>query len=167
MPPVGVSFRAKRDPREIRVIATKSMDSAALSAGSMLGSFSQFRVAITRPSLRTIGSESGRDQDMRQRIRFAAFSRERTGDAPRSLRKASTTVAALPYLIGTMRAAGMGKTNALVRDALLNPERARVYLSKMPASADSGRFLGLASSIRRQLIGAPINLQNAPKEQRR
>jgi hypothetical protein len=59
---------------------------------------------------------------------------------------------ALPYLIGT-----------LVRDALLNPERARVYLSKMPASADSGRFLGLASSIRRQLIGAPINLQSMPK----
>jgi hypothetical protein len=73
---------------------------------------------------------------------------------------------ALPYLIGTMRAAGMGKANALVRDALLNPERARVYLSMMPASADSGRFLGLASSIRRHLIGTPINLRNAPKAQR-
>src|SRR3984957_11848773 len=36
--PVGVSFCAKRDPREIRVIGTKSMDSAALSGGSMLGS---------------------------------------------------------------------------------------------------------------------------------
>jgi hypothetical protein len=70
---------------------------------------------------------------------------------------------ALPYLMGTMRAAGMGKANALVRDALLNPERARVYLSKMPASADSGKFLGLASSIRRQLIGTPINLQSMPK----
>jgi hypothetical protein len=31
--PGGVSFRAKRDPRQIRVIATKSMDSATLSEG--------------------------------------------------------------------------------------------------------------------------------------
>jgi hypothetical protein len=40
--PGGVSFCAKRDPREIRVIGTKSMDSAALSGGSMLRTFSHF-----------------------------------------------------------------------------------------------------------------------------
>jgi hypothetical protein len=68
---------------------------------------------------------------------------------------------AASYLMGTLRHAGLNKVDALVRDALLNPERARAYLSKAPASADSGRFLGLASSIRRQLIGTPINLRNA------
>jgi hypothetical protein len=68
---------------------------------------------------------------------------------------------ALSYLIGTMRHAGLNRVDALVRDALLNPERARVYLSKAPTSAESGRFLGLASSIRRQLIGTPINMRGA------
>jgi hypothetical protein len=39
MPPVGFRFRTKRDPREIRVIATKSMDSAALSGGQCCARF--------------------------------------------------------------------------------------------------------------------------------
>jgi hypothetical protein len=40
--PDCVSFRAKRDPSEIRAITAKSMDSAPLSAGSMLRAFSHF-----------------------------------------------------------------------------------------------------------------------------
>lgn len=68
---------------------------------------------------------------------------------------------AASYLLGTLRHAGMNKVNGLVRDALLNPERARVYLSKVPVNPDSGKFLGLASAIRRQLIGLPINLENS------
>jgi hypothetical protein len=60
------------------------------------------------------------------------------------------------YFLNTLRQAGLNKTNALIRDALLNPERARLYLSKLPANADSGKYLGLARMIRRELIGAPV-----------
>jgi hypothetical protein len=48
--PGGVSFRAKRDPREIRVIATKSKDSAALSGGQCSARFhSQLKKWVSDP----------------------------------------------------------------------------------------------------------------------
>lgn len=60
------------------------------------------------------------------------------------------------YALGTMRAAGINKVDAMFRDALLNPERARYYLAKIPPGAkpETGPLFALSRAIRRELAGA-------------
>lgn len=61
------------------------------------------------------------------------------------------------YLLGTLRSAGLEKKNALVRDALLHPERARQYMSRVPDRPnDQGLYFSLARQIRRQMIVGPV-----------
>jgi hypothetical protein len=71
---------------------------------------------------------------------------------------AGAGVGLVSYFLNTLRSAGLEKTNALVRDALLNPERARLLLSKLPEKASSGKWLHLARLIRREILGAPTML---------
>jgi hypothetical protein len=65
------------------------------------------------------------------------------------------SAAAVSYLLGTMRAAGIRTKNDLVRDALLNPERARLYISSLPRNNADSRAFAAARAIRRQLILGP------------
>lgn len=59
------------------------------------------------------------------------------------------------YAINTLRSAGRERADELVRDALLNPERAKLLLSKLPENPDSGKWLALGRSLRRELIAGP------------
>jgi hypothetical protein len=65
------------------------------------------------------------------------------------------SAAAASYLLGTMRAAGIRTKNDLVRDALLNPERGRLYISSLPKANADSRAFAAARAIRRQLILGP------------
>jgi hypothetical protein len=62
------------------------------------------------------------------------------------------------YFLNALRFAGLNKANALFSDALLNPERAQFYLSKLPSKATSGRWLHVSWMIRREVLGAPTML---------
>ena len=79
-----------------------------------------------------------------------------TGSLTTALAAAGIAVPA--YLIKTMRAAGIEKAEDMFRDALLNPERARYYLAKIPADAkaDTSPLFSLSRSIRRGLVMAPV-----------
>jgi hypothetical protein len=66
------------------------------------------------------------------------------------------------YLVGSLRAAGIRTAEDMFRDALLNPDRARYYISKVPAAKDmaTGPAFALGRSIRRQLMLAPVLIHN-------
>jgi hypothetical protein len=70
------------------------------------------------------------------------------------------------YLVGSLRAAGIRTAEDMFRDALLNPDRARYYISKIPPAKDmsTGPAFALGRSIRRQLMLAPVLL---PKDNHR
>jgi hypothetical protein len=78
-----------------------------------------------------------------------------TGSLTTALGAAGIAVPA--YLVKTLRAAGINKVEDAFRDALLNPERARFYLQKIPAKTgdDTGPFYGLSRAIRRGIILQP------------
>lgn len=63
------------------------------------------------------------------------------------------------YLLGSLRAAGIRRADDMFRDALLHPDRARYYLSKVPVSGASNgaSFDALGRLVRRGAIQA-----NAP-----
>lgn len=54
-------------------------------------------------------------------------------------------------LVSAMRAAGIETVDDIVADALLNPERARVLLSKIPSKPDEGAFAALARYYRKSV----------------
>lgn len=56
-------------------------------------------------------------------------------------------------VVNGMRQAGLESVDDIVADALLNPERARILLSKMPVRPDTGALETLAKSYRK---GAPV-----------
>lgn len=56
------------------------------------------------------------------------------------------------YIVHTLRSAGINSVQDMMRDALLNPERARFYISKVEPHPNRGPLPALAKSLRRQLI---------------
>ncbi len=62
------------------------------------------------------------------------------------------------YLLGSLRAAGIRTAENMFRDALLHPERARYYISKIPAANDmaTGPAYALGRLMRRELMLAPV-----------
>jgi hypothetical protein len=62
------------------------------------------------------------------------------------------------YLVGSLRAAGIRTAEDMFRDALLNPERARYYISKIPPAKDmnTGPAFALSRSLRRTMMMAPV-----------
>lgn len=58
-------------------------------------------------------------------------------------------------VVGRMHEAGMEKVGDLVRQAMLDPELARVLLSKAPAKPDTGTAMTLAHRLRRLSVYAP------------
>jgi hypothetical protein len=57
--------------------------------------------------------------------------------------------AAALYGLSTLRAAGLSKVDAMFRDALLNPDRARYYLAKSPRKTEAGSLYALSQAVRR------------------
>jgi hypothetical protein len=53
---------------------------------------------------------------------------------------------------------------SLFTDALLNPERARFYLERIPANGGSGPLRALTSSSRRELIAIPAQQRQADRQ---
>lgn len=58
--------------------------------------------------------------------------------------------------VKTLREAGIDKVQDAVKDALLNPERARYYLGKSTPKEAEGKLHALARSVRRSLIMQPV-----------
>ena len=58
-------------------------------------------------------------------------------------------------VIGRMHEAGMEQVSDLIRQAMLDPELARVLLSKAPAKPDAGSAMTLAHRLRRLSVYAP------------
>jgi hypothetical protein len=56
------------------------------------------------------------------------------------------------YVVHTLRAAGINSVQDMFRDALLNPERARFYISKVEPHPNKGPLPALAKALRRGLI---------------
>src|SRR6185312_11896225 len=64
------------------------------------------------------------------------------------------------YALGSMRAAGVEKLDAMFRDALLNPERAQYYAMQARPKELINPATRVAKSLRRQLITTPILQQS-------
>lgn len=60
------------------------------------------------------------------------------------------------YALNKFRAGGLSKEQGMVRDALLNPDRARMYMSKVPVHDPAVPYRMLSNSLRRSLITTPI-----------
>ena len=60
------------------------------------------------------------------------------------------------YALNKMRSSGLSKEQAMFRDALLNPDRARAYVQKVQPHNAAAPYRVLASSLRRELIATPI-----------
>jgi hypothetical protein len=58
-------------------------------------------------------------------------------------------------VLGRMREAGMTKVDDLIRQAMLDPELARMLLGKAPAKPDTGSAMTIAHRLRRLSIYAP------------
>lgn len=58
-------------------------------------------------------------------------------------------------VIGRMHEAGMEKVSDLIRQAMLDPELARILLAKAPAKPDAGSAMNLAHRLRRLSMYAP------------
>lgn len=72
------------------------------------------------------------------------------------------------YLLGTLRAANIRKADDMFRDALLNPERARYYLSKATErNKKSGPMFALARSLRRELMLQPVTNELVGEKKKR
>ena len=69
--------------------------------------------------------------------------------------------AASAYLLGSFRAAGLRKAEDMFRDALLNPDWARYYISKIPSKPNPkiGPGFALSRSLRRELMLAPVLIE--------
>lgn len=61
----------------------------------------------------------------------------------------------LKHALENLKQAGIAKTGDMLRDALLNPDRARYYLEKHPAT-EKGLGYALSRSLRRALITQPM-----------
>jgi hypothetical protein len=58
-------------------------------------------------------------------------------------------------VVGRMHEAGMEKVSDLIRQAMLDPELARVLLAKAPSKPDTGSAMTLAHRLRRLSVYAP------------
>ena len=58
--------------------------------------------------------------------------------------------------LNAIRSHGMSAEQAMFRDALLNPAKARLYLSKVSGTPKVGPLAALTGAVRRDLIAAPI-----------
>ncbi len=67
---------------------------------------------------------------------------------------ASTSAAV--YLMSKLREAGIRQIDDLYREALLNPERARSLLAKMPEKADAAALQRLVGLLKRPVIVGPM-----------
>jgi hypothetical protein len=68
-------------------------------------------------------------------------------------------------VLGRMREAGMTKVDDLIRQAMLDPELARLLLGKAPAKPDTGSAMTIAHRLRRLSVYAPT--QGAEKKEDR
>ena len=66
-------------------------------------------------------------------------------------------------VIGRMHEAGMERVSDLIRQAMLDPELARVLLSKAPAKPDAGSAMTLAHRLRRLSVYAPTAMNRDQK----
>lgn len=65
-------------------------------------------------------------------------------------------------VLGRMREAGMTKVDDLIRQAMLDPELARILLGKAPAKPDTGSAMTIAHRLRRLSVYAPT--QAGPRQ---
>lgn len=74
-------------------------------------------------------------------------------------------LAAIPlgagYALNKARTSGIAKEHAMFRDALLNPDRARYYLTKLKPGDGGAAAKMLVNSLRRELIAAPVVKESA------
>lgn len=69
----------------------------------------------------------------------------------------------VPYMANSLRQAGIKRTADLYIATLADPELARVLISKMPTSADSGTLHSFSRLLKRGLILGPMALQQGQK----
>jgi hypothetical protein len=67
-------------------------------------------------------------------------------------------------VIGRMHEAGMEKVGDLIRQAMLDPELARILLAKAPAKPDTGTAMTLAHRLRRLSVYAPTQATNSQQQ---
>ena len=65
------------------------------------------------------------------------------------------------YLLNSLHEAGIRRIDDLYREALLNPEVAKLLISKMPETAEGSRLKQLVGLIRRSVVVGPM-LENQP-----
>jgi hypothetical protein len=66
-----------------------------------------------------------------------------------------------------MREAGLQRVDDIVKDAMLNPDRARILLSKVPVEPDQGQVLALAQRYRRAATASAAVTMAQPNERQR
>ena len=64
--------------------------------------------------------------------------------------------AGVAYLYNTLRSTGLGAARERYREALLDPQLAKLLISKMPATVDAGKLRSLAGYVRRGIILGPV-----------
>ena len=69
--------------------------------------------------------------------------------------------AAIPFLYHNLRSAGIKSVADLYQEALVNPETARLLISKMPTTPDGGKLRALAGTLRRNLVTGSVQTQQA------
>jgi len=69
-------------------------------------------------------------------------------------------------VLGRMREAGMTKVDDLIRQAMLDPELARMLLGKAPAKPDTGSAMTIAHRLRRLSVYAPTQGVQREEEKR-
>lgn len=69
------------------------------------------------------------------------------------------------YGLNKLRSAGLSKEQAMFSDALMNPDRARMYMSKVKPSDPTAAKM-LANAVRREMIATPV-VQGSLDQQRR
>lgn len=83
------------------------------------------------------------------------------GDVRRAL--AGGGAAATAYLLNTLRSAGIKRTTDLYRELLADPEKARAFIAKMPASPESGALHQVARLMKRSLMVWPVVASAPPR----
>ncbi|MDX7949564.1 hypothetical protein P7D22_00015 [Lichenihabitans sp. Uapishka_5] len=64
--------------------------------------------------------------------------------------------AGVAYLYNTLRSTGLGVARERYREALLDPQLAKLLISKMPATVEAGKLRSVAGYVRRGIILGPL-----------
>jgi hypothetical protein len=70
-------------------------------------------------------------------------------------------------VLGRMHEAGMQKVDDLIRQAMLDPELAKLLLAKAPSKPDTGSARTLAHRLRRLSLYAPTQATGSDQKEKR